>query len=253
VENRIVAAGVRAAVGVVLVFVGVVSASVSAEGGGTLTRASDTAPALPTIVSARVVLGTKYGTAVRVSYCFKSLPSDPSIRPARLILTVDNLRDDLPPLSVGWIVTTRCNTVVHPVGGLQQPYVLRYTTESRSGAWSKQGQVRLQALPELARHPELPQTLVARLVASTEYGKAVRISYCFRSLPSDPSRRPALLAVTLKSTSDRNQARGYNSAVNKRCDVVTYPLAGIPPPYVLAYIVRSNQGTYSKRGEVPVR
>src|SRR5687767_10957516 len=127
-----------------------------------------------------------------------ALPSDPSSRPGRLHLTVDNVRDDLPPVSVGWQVTSRCNTVVHPVGGLQQPYVLRYTTESADGrARSAQGLLRLKTLPELARRPDLPATLVARAVSHPEYGRAVRISYCFRSLPDDPSRRPSVLAATL--------------------------------------------------------
>ncbi|HEU0246341.1 MAG TPA: hypothetical protein VFR38_04575 [Gaiellaceae bacterium] len=213
---------------------------------------STAAPELPRILSARVVLGTKFGTAVRVSYCYNTLPSDPSLRPGRLLLTVDNLQDGLPPLGLGWPVTTRCNTVIHPVGGIQQPYVLRYTTESRAGTRSRQGVLRLRQLPDLARRPELPTTLVARIVTGTKYGKALRISYCFRSLPRDASRRPALLAVTLMNANDRLQARGYNSSVTMRCDTVTYPLAGIPPPYVLSYVVRSKQGTYSKRGEVRV-
>ncbi len=215
-------------------------------------KPSQTGPDLPRILSARVVLGTKFGTAVRVSYCYASLPSDPSRRPARLRLTVDNLKDDLPPLSLGWPVTTRCNTVIHPVSAIQQPYVVRYTTESQSGAWSEQGLLRLRTRPELARHPALPHRLVARVVTGTEYGRAVRISYCFRTLPRDPSTRPNLLAVTLINANDRHQGRGYNSLVTKRCGTVTYPLAGIPPPYVLSFVVRSKRGTYSKRGEVRV-
>jgi hypothetical protein len=204
-------------------------------------------PELPRILSARVVLGTKLGTAVRVSYCYRALPDDPASRPGRLHLTVDNVKDGLPPLSIGWPVTTRCNTVVHPVAAIQQPYVLRYTTESRDGTMrSAQGQLRLALRPELARHPELPRTLDARIVTGSEFGKAVRISYCFRSLPSDPPRRPALLAVTLINANDRLQARGYNSRVTKRCGTVTYPLAGIPPPYVLSYVVRSKGRTRSE-------
>jgi hypothetical protein len=168
-------------------------------------------PELPRILSARVVLGTKFGTAVRVSYCYGSLPSDPSSRPGRLHLTVDNLRDGFPPLSVGWAVTSRCNTVVHPVGGIQQPYVLRYMTESADGrARSGQGLLRLKTLPELARHPDLPATLVARVVSHPEYGRAVSISYCFRSLPDDPSRRPSVLAVSLLNVNDRQQGVGTN-------------------------------------------
>ena len=100
-------------------------------------------PVLPRIVSARIVTGTKYGKAVRVSYCFRSPPSDPRLRPMQLHLTVDNLSDDLPPLSIGWQVTKRCATVDQPVGPLKPPYVLRYSVVSKAGTWSKQGQMRL--------------------------------------------------------------------------------------------------------------
>lgn len=101
-------------------------------------------PELPRILSARLVSGTKFGKAVRVSYCFRSLPSDPRTRPWRLHLTVENLRDDLPPLSVGWEVTTRCATITHPVGGIKPPYLLRYSVEPVSGTYSKQGLIRLR-------------------------------------------------------------------------------------------------------------
>lgn len=100
-------------------------------------------PKLPRILSARVVTGTRYGTAVRVSYCFRSLPSDPRTRPWRLHLTVENLRDGLPPLSIGWKVTKRCATVTQPVGGIKPPYLLRYSVEPVRGTWSRQGQIRL--------------------------------------------------------------------------------------------------------------
>jgi hypothetical protein len=101
-------------------------------------------PELPRILSARLVSGTKFGKAVRVSYCFRSLPRDPRTRPSRLILTVDNLRDGFPPLSVGWPVAKRCGTVTHPVGGIKPPYVLRYTVEPVRGTWSEQGLIRLR-------------------------------------------------------------------------------------------------------------
>lgn len=209
-------------------------------------------PELPRILSARVVLGTRYGTAVRVSYCFRSLPSDPSLRPGRLLLTVDNVGDGLPPLNVGWQVTSRCATIDHPVGGIQQPYVLRYSVESQAGTRSEQHQIRLAKLPELARRPELPQSLSARVVTGTEYGKALRISYCFRSLPSDPSRRPWRLPVTIVSARDRSQSHGYEARVTRRCGTLTYPIVGIDPPYLVNVVV-SKRGTYSKRAEVAVR
>jgi hypothetical protein len=139
-------------------------------------RTSQAAPELPRILSARVVLGTKYGTAVRVSYCFSSLPSDPARRPWRLNLTLDNLQDGFPPLSIPWEVTERCATVIHPVGGIQQPYVLRYDVESARGTRSKQGLVRLKELPELARRPALPHIVKPRVVRGAE-GRALRISY----------------------------------------------------------------------------
>jgi hypothetical protein len=96
-------------------------------------------PPLPKILSARIVTGTRYGTAVRVSYCFSALPTASTRKPWRLHLTVDNLGDGFPPLSHGWLVTRRCQTVIHPVGGIKPPYVLRYSVETRVGTWSKQG------------------------------------------------------------------------------------------------------------------
>lgn len=98
-------------------------------------------PQVPRILSARLVEGTKYGRAVRVSYCFRSMPRDPWLRPARLHLTVDNLRDGFPPLSVGWEVKKRCGTITHPVGGIKPPYVLRYSVESVRGSISDDVQI----------------------------------------------------------------------------------------------------------------
>jgi hypothetical protein len=100
-------------------------------------------PRLPKITSARLVSGTRYGKAVRVGYCYASLPQDPWTRPRRLHLTVDNLRDTLPPLSNGWKVTKRCATVVQPVGPIKPPYLLRYETESVRGTRSKEGTLRI--------------------------------------------------------------------------------------------------------------
>jgi hypothetical protein len=101
-------------------------------------------PQLPKIVSARLVDRAGSGRAVRVSYCFPSLPSDLWTKPARLHVSVDNLRDDLGPLGVGWRVTSRCDTVLHPVGYIKPPYLLRYSVETIRGTRSKRGQIRLQ-------------------------------------------------------------------------------------------------------------
>lgn len=100
-------------------------------------------PELPRILSARLVSGTKFGKAVRLSYCFRSLPADPRIRPRVLSVTVENLRDDLPPLNIGWQVKKRCATIIHPVGGIKPPYLLRYSVEPVNGTYSRQGQIRL--------------------------------------------------------------------------------------------------------------
>lgn len=117
---------------------GGVSAGAKAFSDTTL-RSAGAGPPLPRILSARVVTGTRYGTAVRVSYCFGVLPTAPARKPWRVHLTVDNLGDGFPPLSHGWPVKRRCATVVHPVGGIKPPYVLRYSVETRVGTWSKQG------------------------------------------------------------------------------------------------------------------
>ena len=129
---------VAALVAVVTGAAGGVSTGARANSDTTL-RLAGTGPPLPRIVSARVVTGTRYGTAVSVSYCFGSLPAAPARKPWRLHLTVDNLGDGFPPLSHGWPVKRRCATVIHPVGGIKPPYVLRYSVETRVGTWSKQG------------------------------------------------------------------------------------------------------------------
>jgi hypothetical protein len=211
-------------------------------------------PELPRILSAQVVLGTKYGTAVRVSYCFRLLSTDAYRGPWRLHLTVDNMKDGNPPLSIGWEVPKRCGTIVHPVGGIQQPYVLRYFVASRFDTRSGERQIRLEELAELNRRPSLPSTLNARVVPGAT-GKVIRISYCFRSLPNDRSRRPSRLPMTIVSARDPLHARGYDTLVTKRCDSVsfTYPVPGVAPPYVLRYMVVSRNGTHSKRAQVTVR
>lgn len=101
-------------------------------------------PPLPNIRSARIVMTEKYGRAARVSYCFRSLTSDVWRRPWRLHLTLENLADALPPLSIPWRVTKRCTVVTQPVGGIKPPYLLRYAVESRRGTWSKRAQMRIR-------------------------------------------------------------------------------------------------------------
>lgn len=101
-------------------------------------------PALPNIRSARIVVTEKFGRAARVSYCFRSLPNDVWRRPWRLHLTLENLADGLPPLSVPWKVTSRCAVVTQPVGGIKPPYLLRYSVESRRGTWSKRVQIQIR-------------------------------------------------------------------------------------------------------------
>lgn len=243
---------VRARLMVALIVMSFVAASPgsvrAAESERMAARHTSGAPQLPRILSARVVLGTKYGTAVRVLYCFSSLPSDPSRRPGRLHVTVDNLNDGAPPLSVGWEVTERCGTVIHPVGGIQQPYLLRYSVESRSGIWSEQANIRLKELPALNRVPQLPR-LSARVVTRAS-GRAIRIAYCFHSLPSDPSRRPSRLSVTV---GEGVNSRGYEASVASRGGTVTYPVTWTAASYVLSYVVVSKNGTYSRRGRLTVR
>jgi hypothetical protein len=100
-------------------------------------------PRLPKILDARLVDREGYGKAVRVSYCFRSLPRDLWTKPAQLHLSVDNPRDQQGSLSIGWRVTTRCDTIIHPVGSIQPPYVLRYSVETIRGTRSKRRQMRL--------------------------------------------------------------------------------------------------------------
>ena len=99
-------------------------------------------PTLPRIVSARITNSSR-GKVVRVRYCYRSMPADAWRRPALLHLALENVRDKLPPLSVGWTVKTRCGTILHPVGPLKAPYLLRYSTESRRGTFSARAQIRL--------------------------------------------------------------------------------------------------------------
>ena len=100
-------------------------------------------PQLPRILEARLVDRGASGRAVRVSYCFRSIPSSLWTKPSRLNVSVDNLRDDLGALGVGWRVTARCDTILHPVGFIKPPYVLRYSVETVRGIRSKRGQIRL--------------------------------------------------------------------------------------------------------------
>jgi hypothetical protein len=100
-------------------------------------------PRLPRILSARLVDRGGSGRAVRVSYCFSSLPGDLWTKPSRLHVSVDNPRDALGALGVAWRVTSRCDTIIHPVGFIKPPYVLRYSVESIRGIRSKRGQIRL--------------------------------------------------------------------------------------------------------------
>ncbi|MFN0153111.1 MAG: Vps62-related protein [Gaiella sp.] len=105
--------------------------------------AASSAPALPETLSARVEHGTPYGKAMEVSYCFPTLRTPPSKRPRRLHLSVENVKDNLPPLSVGWEVAKRCAKVIHPIGPIKPPYLLRYSVESRTGTRSKPAVVRV--------------------------------------------------------------------------------------------------------------
>ena len=100
-------------------------------------------PQLPRILDARVVDRAASGKAVRVSYCFRSIPRSLWTKPSRLNVSVDNPRDDLGPLGIGWRVTTRCDTIIHPVGLIKPPYVLRYSVETIRGTRSKRGQIQL--------------------------------------------------------------------------------------------------------------
>jgi hypothetical protein len=101
-------------------------------------------PPLPVIRRAQVVTRTAYGRGIRVVYCFRTLPTNPWMRPWKLQLTVENLRDTLPPLSAAWTVTRRCGTVVHPVGPIKPPYLLRYSVESRRSTRSKVATITLR-------------------------------------------------------------------------------------------------------------
>jgi Putative Ig domain len=110
----------------------------------TPTTARDERPPLPSRVTARRVTSSKYGRALRVSYCFSSLSRNAYRRPWRLHLTLDNTRDKRPPLSVPWTVSRRCASVIHPAAGIRRPYVLRYSVESRRGTRSKHAQISIR-------------------------------------------------------------------------------------------------------------
>lgn len=99
-------------------------------------------PPLAKIKAAKLV-PTKIGRALRVHYCFASLPTAPSRRPTRLHITVENRQDSLPPLTTGWRITKRCNTVLHHLGPIKPPYVFTYAVQSRTGTWSKRVPIRV--------------------------------------------------------------------------------------------------------------
>jgi len=86
----------------------------------------------------------KSGNAVRVGYCFGSMPANPWTRPWRLNLALDNRRDGQPPLSIAWKIPERCGTILHPVGGIKAPYTLRYYVESARDTRSRVEQIAVQ-------------------------------------------------------------------------------------------------------------
>jgi hypothetical protein len=114
--------------------------------GATVAATSSTraAPKLPKALNARLVTGTRFGKAVRVTYCFRSMPTNPWTRPWRLHLTLDNVRDGQLPLSIPWKVPKRCGTIFHPVGGIKPPYELRYFVASRLDTRSPEAKISLR-------------------------------------------------------------------------------------------------------------
>jgi hypothetical protein len=99
---------------------------------------TDTAPALPSRVSAHLVFGTTHGKAIRFSYCFTSLSQAEQVRPRWIRLTLRERGDSAQKISLSWPVRRRCASVLHPVGGIDPPYRLSYHTENLRGAMSRE-------------------------------------------------------------------------------------------------------------------
>jgi hypothetical protein len=67
-----------------------------------------------------------------VRYCFARWSADPARRPWRLHLGIDNLSDDLPPLSLSWELKSRCGTIMQPTPRTKRPWVMKVNVETYS-------------------------------------------------------------------------------------------------------------------------
>jgi hypothetical protein len=74
------------------------------------------------------------------------------------------------------------------------------------------------------------------------------VSYCFRSLPTTPARKPWRLHLTVENLGDGLPPLSHGWPVRKRCATVIHPAGGIKPPYLLRYSVQTRVGTWSKQG-----
>lgn len=96
-------------------------------------------PTLPRI-AARL---SRDRTRVIVNYCFASMPSNRHLRPWRLSVGVDNLRDKLPALVFDWRIRRRCEVIQQTVGPIKPRYTLLIQVIAFAGDRSKLLRIRL--------------------------------------------------------------------------------------------------------------
>jgi len=115
---------------------GVAWSAREAGAGGSLTD-----PPFPAQMSARVVKRTPpikiLGDRLLFKYCFaEPMPRGRRVRPALIMVGVDNMNDHLPPLVLQSRVTKPCATVDQGTGPIKRPFIVLVSVAAPSGNMS---------------------------------------------------------------------------------------------------------------------
>ena len=128
----------HAVVSLAVVVTVLVVAPVSGAAGSSQAAASDSTPDPVTTASWRLAPSKM----ISVRYCLPSLPFVMKPRVLEVWISVNNTRDQLPPISLAWPARTKCAEVLHPTGGMKQPFRVLIWTRDRTGARSERRVVR---------------------------------------------------------------------------------------------------------------